>query len=226
MSRLGVFGGTFDPVHTGHLDVARAAADALDLGRVLFMPANVPPHRSPPHASAAHRFAMAALATLDDERLAVSDLEMLSSAPSYTSATLDRLAGMGLVGSDVFLITGADAFRDIGTWKDFPALLDRCHFVVVSRPGCSATSLRTALPELADRMVTPPFGAQAQGRPHIILVDATTAPVSSTDVRRRVAAGEPVTGLLPDPVARYMEKHQLYGAAALSGARTSAGIIE
>ena len=120
MSTVGIFGGTFDPIHVGHVDVANAARRALHLDRVLLMPANVPPHRAAPRASAPHRFAMAALAAASQEGLALLDLEMLSDEPSYTSATLDRLAARGLDARRVYLITGADAFRDIATWKDYP----------------------------------------------------------------------------------------------------------
>jgi nicotinate-nucleotide adenylyltransferase len=216
MSRLGVFGGTFDPIHQGHLDVAGAAARALGLDGVLFMPASVPPHRTAPRASAPHRFAMVALAVAADDRFAVLDVEMLSNEPSFTTTTLDRLASAGLDTRAVFLITGADAFRDIGTWKDYPALLDRCHFVVVSRPACSVQSLRVSLPDLSARMSPPPEDADTLTRPRIVLVDAPTAPGSSTDIRRRVAAGESIAGLVPPPVARHIEKHRLYGRADLN----------
>lgn len=209
--RLGVLGGTFDPVHVGHLDVAEAAAQALGLDRVLLMPAHLPPHRAAPRASGPHRFAMCALAIAGRERLGLLDVEMLSNEPSFTSATLDRLAGCGLDPRGLFLITGADAFRDIGTWKDYPAILDRCHFVAVSRPGASASSLRAVLPGLAGRMIEPSPERSPRDAPKIVLVDAPTAPVSSTDIRRRLAAGESIDGLVPDLVAQHIWKHELYG---------------
>lgn len=213
--RRGWFGGTFDPIHEGHLDVARAARRALALDEVLLVPANVPPHRGTPGASAAHRFAMAALAVQEEAALLVSDLEMLASGPSYTSATLDRLAARGLDTRSLFVITGADAFRDIATWKGYPELLDRCHFVVVSRPGTPAPALRAALPRLADRMTDVP-GVGAPG-PRIHLVDAPTAPVSSTEIRRRVAERASLTGLVPAAVAAHIRKHGLYGGGGSPG---------
>lgn len=216
MSRLGILGGTFDPIHIGHLDVAEAAIRALHLDRVLLMPANVPPHRASPQASAPHRFAMAALAIAGRDRLALLDLEMLSDEPSYTSATLDRLAARGLDTRKLFLITGADAFRDIATWKDYPALLDRAHFVVVSRPDRAASSLRDVLPDLAGRMMQPPFSTEALERPHVLLVDAPTSPVSSTEVRRRITRREPLAGLVPDLVAEYIATHDLYQGSPLT----------
>jgi nicotinate-nucleotide adenylyltransferase len=209
---LGLFGGTFDPIHRGHLDVAKAAREALQLDRLWLVPARVPPHRPTPHASAAHRFAMAAIAAGSEPGLQVSDIEMDTSGPSFTVETLDRIATFGIDLASVFLVTGADAFRDIPTWKAFPALLDRCHFIAVSRPGTPAPSLREVLPALAGRMLEAPWRMPA--RPSIFLVDVPTAPVSSTDVRRAIAAGSPLTPLVPDGVAAHILKHGLYGATA------------
>ena len=208
MTRIGVFGGTFDPIHLGHLDVAEAAQRALQLDQVLIVPARVPPHRQRPRASAAHRFAMAAIAVSGRAGLAVSDLEMEASGPSYTAATLDRLVAQGVDMSAVFFVTGADAFREIETWMHYPRILDRCHFVAVSRPGSPAPTLRVALPSLADRMIDTP-GATAV-RPSIFLIDAPTAPVSSTEVRHRVETGAPIDGLVPAAVAAHIAAHRLY----------------
>jgi nicotinate-nucleotide adenylyltransferase len=107
-------------------------------------------------------------------------------------------------------ITGADAFAEIASWRHYPALLDRCHFAVVSRPGMPAADLGRQLPALADRMVD--AGESLGATPGVHLVSATTAPVSSTEVRRRLAAGHSVAGLVPDPVATYITRHGLYGS--------------
>lgn len=208
MIRLGLFGGTFDPIHQGHLDVANAARTALGLSRVWLVPARVPPHRRAPSTSAAHRFAMAAIACSNTPDLLVSDLEMEDASPSYTEATLDKLAALGVDFHSLFLVTGADAFRDIQTWKGFPGILDRCHFVVVSRPGQSAVDLRNRLPALAPRMID--ANQAVPSTPAVILVDAPTAPVSSTDVRRRLLAGERIDDLVAPGVAAYIEKYRLY----------------
>ena len=211
MTRRGLLGGTFDPIHVGHLDVAEAARRALSLDRILIVPSRLPPHRPPPFASAAHRFAMVALAVANRQGLFASDLEMDSDRPSYTTTTLDHLATRGEDAASLFLVTGADAFREIDTWMGYPQILDRCHFVVVSRPGCPAPALRATLPHLADRMIeTPPA---PNSRPAIVLVDAPTAPVSSTEVRRRRAPGEPIDGLVPDAVAAHISRHRLYASA-------------
>jgi nicotinate-nucleotide adenylyltransferase len=191
--RLAFFGGTFDPIHRGHLDVAQAAQHALRLDRVHFMPAAVPPHRAQPHASAAHRFAMTALAIHGHAGFVMSDLDMLATAPSYTVTTLDRIAQSGIDTHACVLILGADAFRDIRSWKAYPDFLDRCGFAV--------GALRDALPDLAERM---------SDAGNIHLVDAPTAPVSSTEIRRRVAGCLSIASMVPPAVAEYIESHGLY----------------
>ena len=208
MKRQGILGGTFDPIHLGHLDVARAALQALDFDQILIVPSLVPPHRRTPVASAAHRFAMAALAIQTEPRFVLSDVEMGSPGPSYTSSTLDRLAAAGANLRAMYFITGADAFRDIATWKDYPAILDRVHFVAVSRPGCAASSLRQSLPALSSRMRVAAVATPAE--PGIFLVEAPTAAVSSTDVRRRMTHGLEIADLVPAAVAAYIARHGLY----------------
>lgn len=210
--RIGFFGGTFDPIHRGHLDVAHAARRALDLDRVYFVPAETPPHRQLPQASSAHRFAMVALAVAPVPGFLVSDLEMRTDGPSYTSATLDRLQARGIDTTACCLITGADAFQEIGSWKDFPAILDRCHMVAVSRPTHPAPALLRILPQLAPRMTVAQSSAVTPlpTSPSIVLVDAPTAPVSSTEVRQRRAAHMSIAELVPSAVEEYIEKHDLY----------------
>lgn len=208
--RVGILGGTLDPIHNGHLGAALAARRALELDRVLLMPARVPPHRQRgPAASAYHRFAMAALAASTLEHVAVSDADLSSDGPSYTALTLERLAQAGLEPSRTFFITGADAFAEIETWYRYPGVLDLAHFVVISRPGRSAASVAAALPSLQLRLRSPSRGRPASP-PGIYLVEAETADVSSTDLRRRLAAGEPVTGLVPGAVERHIAEHGLY----------------
>jgi nicotinate-nucleotide adenylyltransferase len=215
--RLGVLGGTFDPVHQGHLDVALAARAALQLDRVLFVPSRVPPHRHLPYASASHRFAMVALALQAHPAFAVSDIEVeaIEDGPGYTDATLDQLQRRGIRMQDVYFVTGADAFADIRSWRNFPAVLDRCHFVVVSRPGYRADALRGALPELAERMV--PAAAEVGDRSAIILVETSTAAVSASEVRRKARAGESLEALVPTAVAEYIQKHDLYSSEEPKG---------
>lgn len=217
MTRVGILGGTLDPIHCGHMGAAVAARDALNLSRVLVVPSHVPPHRAlRPVASAYHRFAMAALAVSSEARLEANDDELLTDGPSYTADTLERLQARGLAASQIFFITGADAFADIATWKRYPEVLNLAHFVVVSRPGHSL-SVTDRFPALADRIVRPGDGVHDASHPSIFLIAASTPDVSSTDVRDRLERGESITGLVPPLVEAHIVKHRLYRAEQLHG---------
>jgi nicotinate-nucleotide adenylyltransferase len=217
---FGILGGTFDPIHLGHLAVARAVERALGLDRVLLVPARVPPHRVRPSVSIYHRFAMVGLASLAAEALVASDLELDSHEPSYTSVLLDRLGGQGATASQMVFITGADAFAEIASWRHYPDLLDQCHFAVVARPGQPAERLPTSLVALASRFVTTPSEAPLD-QPHpalalgprIFLIEAETPDVSSTEIRARARSGHPLDDLVPAPVAAYIRRHALYADA-------------
>jgi len=215
--RLGILGGTLDPIHLGHVETARVARAVLELDRVLVMPAHIPPHRATrPVASGHHRFAMAALAVNGLEGLEVSDLELERAAPSYTSDTLMRIrAATGLGATQIFFITGADAFAEIATWHRYPEVLELSNFAVVSRPGYGVDRLRASLPALAPRMTAASAAGAAAGRPVILLIDAATPDVSSTDIRRRLNAGESVAGLLPPAVASHIGRHGLYTGTSI-----------
>ena len=219
--RIGVLGGTFDPVHHGHLDAAHAARQALALTDVVLMPSRVPPHKtSPARTSGYHRFAMAALASSGRPGLRVSDLELRSAEPSYTSLTLQQLARVGYAPAQLFFILGSDAFAEIAHWYDFPAILGRSHFAVVARAGRPLGELPGRLPGLADRMRNPESGSRtgiAAGSTSIWLVDAETRDVSSSSIRRRLTASEPTCDLLPDIVADYISRHRLYDATPRGG---------
>lgn len=210
--RIGVLGGTLDPVHFGHLDAAVAAREALGLDHVLIIPAHIPPHRSQPVTSPFHRFAMTALAVNSVDGLRASDMELLLPGPSYTADTLERLRETGArPPAQIFFITGADAFAEIDTWRRYPEVLDLAHFIVVSRPGLGVSALRQRLPNLKDRMRLPT--APLPDTPAVFLVDVATADVSSTDIRRRIAAGLAVTSLVPPAVEQHIRQHALYDRA-------------
>jgi nicotinate-nucleotide adenylyltransferase len=208
--RIGIFGGTFDPIHRGHVDLAAAAESVLGLTRMVIIPAHVPPHRPQPCASSYHRFAMVALAVAGHAGWRVSDLEFRMNPPSFTSSTLERFHERGYSSTELFFVLGADAFADIGSWKDYPDILDRAHFAVVSRPGCSASHLPARLPLLAPRMVPAPLDEPSRVDPLIILIDAPTADVSSTAIRQRRAEGKSIGGLVDLAVQQHIEQHGLY----------------
>jgi nicotinate-nucleotide adenylyltransferase len=207
--RIGIVGGTFDPIHCGHVDMAQAAQAVLGLTAVFVIPAHIPPHRAQPSASSYHRFAMAALTVAGRAGWRVSDLELRMNTPSFTSSTLSRFHERGYSSSELFFVIGADAFAEIESWRDYPDILDRAHFAVVSRPGSSAAHLPVRLPLLAPRMVLPPLG-EPRVDPLIILIEAVTADVSSTAIRQRRAGGESIGGLVDPGVQQHIEQHGLY----------------
>jgi len=213
-SRIGILGGTFDPIHVGHLAAARAADEALVFDRLLFIPSHAPPHRpDSPRASGYHRLEMTALAVADVPGWEASDVELARGGASYTYDTLTTLREREPA-SQFFFITGADAFAEIASWRRYPELLELAHFVVIARTGTSFDRILTRLPELAPRLVGCDVDSPAACRmapfPSIFLVNADTPAVSSTEIRRRAGAGEPLSGLVPDAVARYIADHHLY----------------
>lgn len=222
-ARIGILGGTFNPIHLGHVETASAARAALGLERVLLVPSRLPPHRpGEPLASPFHRFAMAALCASDCEWMSVSDHELQTPGPSFTARTLDHLRATGLRSSQMFFITGADAFAEIETWHRYPDVLDMANFVVVSRPGYEPRVVASKLPALADRIAGAAREVRQPDRLAIFLVNARTPDVSSTEIRRRLASGESVAGLVPDAVERHIRQHRLYsGEAPECGSITS-----
>jgi nicotinate-nucleotide adenylyltransferase len=203
--RLGILGGTFDPIHVGHLEAASAAKRALSLDRVLLLPSRTPPHRSTePRASVFHRFAMTALAAAECG-MNVSDLEVRRDGPSYTALTLEALHRDGFSPAQLFFITGSDAFAEVATWYDYPRILQLAHFVIVSRPGA---------PRPADLIPDPQ--SLILDRPTVFAVETDTPNVSSTEIRRRAGAGESIDGLVPSSVAGHIRRHNLYMPAPVA----------
>jgi nicotinate-nucleotide adenylyltransferase len=211
--RLGVLGGTFDPVHFGHLDAAGAARSALSLTEVRFVPSHDPPHRpADPLAPAFHRFALVALAINGLTGYQVSDTELVRGGLSYTADTLRALHRDGWAPSQLFFILGSDAFSDIASWHEFPAVLDAAHFVVIARPGTTIDMALARSPELRPRAGVAAAGSHDPGHSAILLVEADTRDVSSTMIRQRLAAGLAIDDLVPAAVARHIDAHHLYGA--------------
>lgn len=218
-ARLGLLGGTFDPVHRGHIAAARAARLALALDQVWLMPAHVPSHRAVPGASGWHRFAMAAMAVETEDGLGVTDIELARSGTTYTWTTLEALTAAGFAASQIFFITGADAFAAIDTWHRYPALLDRAHFVVVSRPGHDVVPTRDWPAAVQTRVSPIEQAVRCRRTGHsdttrVWLVEAATPDVSSSQVRSRVQAGADVEPLILPRVAAHIRRHGLYEAPA------------
>lgn len=209
--RVGILGGTFDPIHLGHLAIGQLAQAVCDLSHVLVIPSGTPPHRpSGPCASADDRLTMARLAA-EPLGWQVSDMELRRTGRTYTADTLDALRATDPE-TAFFFILGADAFAAIATWHRFPEVLDLAHFVVVARPGHPVDQMDVQMPQLARRMIRcgPDTRLSVPNTPAVIIVTATTPNVSSSAIRRLVADGGSPAGLVPDSVARYIADHRLY----------------
>jgi nicotinate-nucleotide adenylyltransferase len=221
-----LIGGTFDPIHLGHLAVARAAQRTLRLETIRFIPAAQPAHRpDSPHASEYHRFEMTRLAVAESDepgtRWEVSGLELDRGGPSYTFDTLRGVLAEGLTPQQIVFLIGADAFAEIETWSRYPEVLDCAYFGVVTRPGTTLARLRQRLPMLASRMIEPSDVGRTSS-PRIILIAAETPDISSTDVRRLAARGESIAELVPPGVAAYIEQHSLYRTAPVASGTPNA----
>jgi nicotinate-nucleotide adenylyltransferase len=196
--RLGILGGTFDPIHYAHLVVAEECRYRLDLDHVLLVPSAQPPHKQGRRvAPAADRLRMVELAVANNPRLRVSRLEVDREGPSYSVDTVRALRQEHGPEAELFFIIGVDALSEMITWREPRALLRLCKLAVVSRPtyNLDLTPLLPRLPELAERVVRVPVPA---------------LDISSTDLRRRVARGEPIKYQLPEAVELYIREHGLY----------------
>ena len=202
MARTAVFGGSFNPIHYGHLVLADEVLDALALDLILFVPAAVPPHKSPAYlAPAPDRYAMVEAAVAGHPKFAVSDLELRRAGPSYT---VDTLEALHLPREDLFLIVGSETFLDLLTWHEPRRIARLARLVVVPRVG-SAFDPESA----AVRKVVREIGLEAMDEDPLV-VRATSLPISASDLRRRVREGRSVAYRLPPPVAAYIQARRLY----------------
>ena len=212
-TRLGLFGGTFDPVHVGHLDAAAAALRALRLDRVLFIPSHLPPHReADPRATPFHRFAMVVLATNDTAEYRACDIEVRRTGTSYTHDTLLGLHADGWHPSQLFFIIGTDAFAEVALWRAFAQVVDGTNFAVVGRSGTTLEAAVARTPALHDRIRPLALAREPSAETAVYLIEAATRNISSTQIRSRLAAGQPIGDLVPEGVERHIIRHGLYGA--------------
>lgn len=215
--KLGIFGGTFNPIHYGHLSAAEEIRDRLRLDKILFIPSNIPPHKSEADMpSAAHRVEMVRLAILNNPRFELSDMEVKRGGRSYTIDTITDLR-RERPETEFYFITGIDSFMEIHTWKDWERLLTQSWFVVLSRPGYRFAELER-LPFMKSQGV----GLNALDRNEIDHLDVRSGEIaicldriplydiSSTDIRKRIRDGRTVKYLLPDAVETYIIENRLY----------------
>lgn len=196
--RLGVVGGTFDPMHNGHLAAAEAAIECAELDEVVFVPTGTPPHRPPTVASSEQRLEMCRLATADDPRFSVSDVEVKRKGPSYTVDTLLALRAAN-PHAELFLVLGWDAAALFRAWHRPDEVIALAPIVVVTRPGRKSPSAQ----DLTAAGLQP-------GR--VILCERSTPAVSASGIREAVREGRSIAGLVPEAVARYIASAHLYGA--------------
>ena len=216
--RLALFGGTFDPVHLGHLTVARAAARRFHLDQILFVPSWAPPHkRSRPLTAFAHRFAVLALATAGEPRFQPSLLEAEDRVAHYSIDTVRRVKRTLRRGDRLFFLIGVDAFLDIAIWHRPEKLLRECDFIVVSRPGFRLADVLKALPPDVKLAALENAHRGRAGRKSLTLdrttihlLDGVRARVSATQVRAAARQGRSLRRLLPAAVADYIHKMRLY----------------
>lgn len=221
---LALFGGTFDPIHRGHIEVARAAARRFQLKEVRFVPANAPPHKQgKQYSEYVHRYAMVALATAEERTFVPSLLEApelgVAQGASYSIDTVRRVRGRLGKNDRLFFIIGIDAFLDIGTWREPDELMRLAEFIVASRPGFSLADVAAALPESlrpnekvrnAFRRRPAKSGTLALGEVTLHLLDEVRVPLSSTRIREAAARGKNVSREVGPAVAAYIKKTHLY----------------
>src|ERR1044071_3173167 len=194
--RIALYGGTFDPVHAGHVEVARKVAEGFELERVVFIPAQMAPHKiGRPVTEPIHRYAMLALATQDDPRLLISTFELDAPDRRFTVDTVEHFQRELDASTELFFIMGADSWSEITTWRDWERLLAMTNYIVVTRPGYEPTT--THVGELSRR---------------VVFTDVVMNDVSATRIRQLASEGrfEELIGLLPERVFDYIKKYGIY----------------
>jgi nicotinate-nucleotide adenylyltransferase len=224
--RLGLMGGTFNPIHYGHLVAANEVREAFALDTVMFVPAAVPPHKELTEIiDPQHRLMMTMLATITHLHFAVSSVEIDRPGASYTVDTVTQLKHLYQEPVAIYFIVGIDAFLEIASWRQPDVLMGSCHTIVTSRPGYNlhelARSTLRQVSEMYPRLTFEPLtgkrpldrqGFQVRGTSYqVYLQEVSGLDISSTDIRQRVKAGRSIRYLLPDSVDAYIRKYQLYG---------------
>jgi nicotinate-nucleotide adenylyltransferase len=211
--RIAIYGGSFDPFHTGHLVPTVRAQETFKFDAVYFVPSGSPPHKQDePLTPITHRLAMVALATLPFDRFFAADDEVFASGPSYTVDTVMRYRER-FPDALLYFLLGSDSFSQIASWERWPELVDLAHLVVLHRAHIWGSELRQRVPEeLRSRLVqvTPFANVPDPDTPTVYLLNHDPFPISGTDVRQRQRRGLPIRELVPHEVNSYIEKYRLY----------------
>lgn len=197
--RIGLMGGTFDPIHNGHLLLAENSRKAFNLDKIIFMPAGIPPHKKDKHLSSnTHRYNMTLLAINSNRHFFLSDMELKKEGISFTIDTIKYLKSL-YIDTEIYFILGSDSLFQIDTWKDYQELLTLCHFIVAPRPNCHNEKLENTVNTL-----------NSLYNSSIHIVEGPVLDISSSEIRDRVRKGLSISYLVPKPVEEYIYKHGLY----------------
>ena len=211
---IGILGGTFDPIHFGHLRLAEEMLELAHLRQIRFIPTGTPPHRATPHASAPHRSAMVRQAIAGQPAFVLDEREVNRTTPCYTVDTLLELRAELGAAQPLCLLMGGDAFLQLHTWHEWEQLFELAHIVVGYRPGFTLEErIHTATPELRQHYQQRLCSVEALSRQSCGGITELAIPkleISATDIRRRVAEGRTIRYLLPSAVANYIHQHHLY----------------
>jgi nicotinate-nucleotide adenylyltransferase len=212
---IGILGGTFDPIHYGHLRLAQEAADQLRLAGVRFMPSGTPPHRSSPGAPAADRLAMVRLGVAGNPLFSVDDRETQREGPGYTVDTLTAMRAELGATQPLVLLLGADAFLELATWSRWHQLFKLAHVAVAYRPGFPVDTWQSRMPqplaaEYNARLMRQPLGVHMAPAGGIVVVPIAALDISATLIRDARRAGGNPRYLLPDSIIQYIQEHSLY----------------
>lgn len=213
--RIGLLGGTFNPVHTGHLRAAAEVLKRFRLNRLLFIPSYVPPHKTNDDiASARDRMRMVELALRGRTNLVASAIEVRAGGTSYSILTLKKIKKL-YPGAWIFFVLGVDAFLEIETWREWRRVLEQCLFIVMTRPGYRLSAAKAVLgTPFQDKILDVPPAAGIReswfSAYRVFCVPIRALDISSTEIRRRIRRGEPLRGFVPPAVERYIKEHRLY----------------
>jgi nicotinate-nucleotide adenylyltransferase len=212
--KIGLFGGTFDPIHWGHLRSAEEVSETFGLGRVYFIPAAVPPHKRGYTTTAARdRLRMVQLAVAKNPRFAASTAEISRAGVSYSIDTVREFAARRQPGDSLYFIIGLDAFREIGTWKDFAGLFPLCNFIVTSRPGSKERDPLKGTGIAVKKLFCYDFKSRAyrhESGKRIFFNELTDIAISASEIRALVRQGKSIRYLVPPEVEKYIKQRRLY----------------
>ena len=211
--KLGLFGGTFDPVHYGHINTAKEIHNRFNLFKTIFIPANIPPHKKIPATEPVHRLKMVKLAVLGLDIFEVSDTEIIRDGNSYSFQTIEYFKKFYKSRAELFFILGIDIFLEISTWKNYPSFFSESNFIVMNRPGYTNIKPGDILPSNIASEFESTHGSNSFKHKSgycIYYVNVTPYDISSTDIRGKIKREQETTGLISDKISEYIKTNNLY----------------